>query len=122
MLLLHVLNKYYLDWNSGLQSSSLRRSYPSSTRTRHVISSCSLDKWSLLWKPDGTCTYADRLCMLYTARCSTQLPFCSAPLKPSGHCTYRQFNTQQFYVLPTQCVYVFCVDLRTNSDYFPIQH
>jgi uncharacterized FAD-dependent dehydrogenase len=22
---------------------------------------------------------------------------------------------QQFYVLPTQCIYVFCVDLRTNS-------
>ena len=35
---------------------------------------------------------------------------------------YRQFNFQQFYVLPTQCIYVFCVDLRTNSDYFPIQH
>jgi hypothetical protein len=32
------------------------------------------------------------------------------------------FNIQSFYVLPTQCVYVFCVDLRTNSDYFPIQH
>ena len=32
------------------------------------------------------------------------------------------YNIQQFYVLPTQCVYVFCVDLRTNSDYFPIQH
>ena len=32
------------------------------------------------------------------------------------------FKTQQFYVLPTQCIYVFCVDLRTNSDYFPIQH
>ena len=35
---------------------------------------------------------------------------------------YRQFNIQPFYVLPTQCIYVFCVDLRTNSDYFPIQH
>jgi len=35
---------------------------------------------------------------------------------------YRQFNIQQFYVLPTHCIYVFCVDLRTNSDYFPIQH
>jgi len=35
---------------------------------------------------------------------------------------YRQFNIQQFYVLPTQCIYVFCVDLRTNRDYFPIQH
>jgi len=42
--------------------------------------------------------------------------------KPSGHCMYRQFNIQQFSVLPTQCIYVFCVDLRTNSDYFPIQH
>ena len=20
------------------------------------------------------------------------------------------------------CIYVFCVDLRTNNDYFPIQH
>jgi len=32
------------------------------------------------------------------------------------------FNIQQFCVLLTQCIYVFCVDLRTNSDYFPIQH
>jgi len=44
------------------------------------------------------------------------------PLKPSGHYMYRQFNIQQFYVLPTQYIYVFCVDLRTNSHYFPIQH
>jgi hypothetical protein len=29
-------------------------------------------------------------------------------------CTTR-FNTQLFYVLHTQCIYVFCVDLRTNS-------
>jgi len=40
----------------------------------------------------------------------------------SGHYLYHQFNSQQFYVLPTQCIYVFCVDLRTNSHYFPIQH
>jgi len=31
---------------------------------------------------------------------------------------YHQFNIQQFYVLPTQCMNVFCVD----HDYFPIQH
>jgi hypothetical protein len=42
------------------------------------------------------------------------------PLQPSGYCTYRQFNIlSKFCVLPTQCV---CVALRTNSDYFPIQH
>ena len=44
------------------------------------------------------------------------------PLKPSGHYVYHQFNIQQFYVLPTQYIYVFCVDLRKNSDYFPTQH
>jgi len=31
-------------------------------------------------------------------------------------------STDKFYVLPTQCIYVFCVDLITNSHYFPIQH
>ena len=31
-------------------------------------------------------------------------------------------DSQRFHVLPTQCIYVFSVDLRTNSDYFPIQH
>ena len=37
---------------------------------------------------------------------------------------YRQFDIQQFYILPTQCtsIFVFFMDLRTNSDYFPIQH
>ena len=25
---------------------------------------------------------------------------------------YRQFNILNFYVLPTQCIYVLCVDLR----------
>jgi hypothetical protein len=44
------------------------------------------------------------------------------PLPYSGHYMYRQFNIQQFYVLLILCIYVFCVDLRTNSDYFLKQH
>jgi len=36
-------------------------------------------------------------------------------------CTAR-FNIQQLYALPTQCIYVFCVDLRINTNFFPIQH
>jgi hypothetical protein len=44
------------------------------------------------------------------------------PLQPGGHYMDHQVNIQQFYVLLTQCIYVFCVDLRTNSDYFSIQH
>jgi len=34
---------------------------------------------------------------------------------------YRHFSIHKFYVLLTQCIYVFCVDLRTNCDFFPIQ-
>ena len=37
----------------------------------------------------------------------------------SGHYMYHQFNIQRFYVLPTECIYVFCVDLRTNKPLFP---
>jgi len=54
---------------------------------------------------------------IYTAR--TNSINC---LKPSGYYMYHQFNIHKFYVLSTQCIYVFCVDLRTNSDYFPVQH
>ena len=51
-------------------------------------------------------------------------------VKCCGHYMYRTVVTMctailtfnKFYVLPTQCIYVFCVYLRTNSDYFPIQH
>jgi len=43
-------------------------------------------------------------------------------LEPSGHYIYHQFNIHKLYVLPTHCIYVFCVDLRTNSDYFPIHN
>jgi len=31
-------------------------------------------------------------------------------------------KNEEFYFLPTQCFDVFFVDLRTNSDYFPLQH
>jgi hypothetical protein len=27
-----------------------------------------------------------------------------------------------FYILPTQCIYVFYMDLKTNRDCFPIMH
>jgi len=36
-------------------------------------------------------------------------------------CTAR-FDVKEIYVLSTQCIYVFCMDLRTNGDYFPTQH
>jgi hypothetical protein len=51
-----------------------------------------------------------------------QQEFAVNTFRPSGHYIYHQFNIHIYYVLPTQCIYVFCVDLRTNSDYFPIEH
>ena len=43
-------------------------------------------------------------------------------LKPTGHVMHQQFNIQQLYVLPTRCIYVFCICLRTNSDLCHLQH
>jgi len=40
-------------------------------------------------------------------------------------CKFQSNNNlinHKFYVHSTHCIYVFCVDLRTNSHYFPIQH
>ena len=56
-------------------------------------------------------SYQSYACCMSYSRCRSEITTCAA-----------MFNIQQFYVLPTQCIYVFCVDLRTNSDYFPIQH
>jgi len=44
------------------------------------------------------------------------------PLNPVLNLRTSWLKVKKSYVLPTQCIYVFCVDLRTNSDYFPIQH
>ena len=44
------------------------------------------------------------------------------PLQLCGHYMYHQFDIQQFYVLPTQCVYVLSIYLRTNSDLCHLQH
>ena len=35
---------------------------------------------------------------------------------------HQQFNIQQLYVLPTQCIYVFGIYLRTNCDLCQLQH
>jgi len=65
-----------------------------------------------------------------TEHWSKYVPHSGHRMYRSGHYMYRtvvtictaKFNIQQLYVLPTQCIYEFCVDLRANSDYFPIQH
>jgi hypothetical protein len=44
------------------------------------------------------------------------------PLRHSGYYMYHQFNIHQFYILPTQCINVFYMDLRANSNYIPVQH
>jgi hypothetical protein len=36
--------------------------------------------------------------------------------EPSGSFMFYQLYLSKFYILPTQCVYEFCVDLTTNSN------
>jgi len=44
-------------------------------------------------------------------------------LKPSGSFACHQvILKKKLYVLPTQCIYVLCVVLGTNTSYSTIQH
>ena len=43
-------------------------------------------------------------------------------LKSTGYVMHQQFNIQQLYVLPTHCIYVFCIHLRPDSDLCHLQH
>jgi hypothetical protein len=44
------------------------------------------------------------------------------PLKPSGHYTPPGLTFTKSTFCPTKYIDVFCMGLRTNSDYFPLQH
>jgi len=100
-----------------------------------------MGSWTELWRSESDCALPGidigqqrmgEVLVLRIARLKFRNIYCpvvtictaqwSLYVPHSGHCTYHQFNIQQFYVLPTHCIYVFCVDLRTNSDYFSIQH
>jgi hypothetical protein len=57
--------------------------------------------------------------MLYVIR---QCLYTLTPESPRVPIRTTRFNNHKLYVLPAQCICVFCVDLRTNSDYFTVQH
>jgi hypothetical protein len=38
-----------------------------------------------------------------------------------NHKYKNSFDVQEFYVLPRQRIYALYMDLRTNSNYFPLQ-
>jgi hypothetical protein len=48
--------------------------------------------------------------------------FVDKPFKAQWSLRTTGLNIQQFHVLTAQCNYVFCVDLRSNRDYFPPHH
>ena len=77
----------------------------------------------------AVCVILSAVCVILSAVCvilsAVLFPLFCRKMETSGARTElfkAQFNIQQLYVLPTQFIYVFCVDLRINSDYFPIQH
>ena len=44
------------------------------------------------------------------------------PLLPRACFMYHQLKLKKFCILATQCIYMFYVHLRINSDYLPIHH
>jgi len=83
---------------------------------RTVVTICTA-QWSL-YKPHSVIYMYRTVVTICTAQWSLYVPH-------SGHYMYRtvlsictaRFNFHKSYFLPTQSICVFCVDLRTNSDY-----
>jgi hypothetical protein len=42
-------------------------------------------------------------------------------LKPTCYVNTKRFSIHEFYILP-HCIYVFCIYLKPNSDFCPIEH
>ena len=80
---------------------------------RTVVTICTV-QWSLYVPHSGHYMYRT-VVTICTAQWSLYVPH-------SGHYMYHQLNIHNSPFCPHSCIYVFCVDLRTNSHYFPIQH
>ena len=88
---------------------------------RTVVTICTV-QWSLYVPHSGhyiyrtlvaVCTAQWSLYVTHSGHymCGTVVTICTTSLT---------FTNSTF--CPHSCIYVFCVDLRTNSDYFPIRH
>ena len=42
--------------------------------------------------------------------------------KPSGYLICHKIQHSYLCIMSTDSIYVFCMILRTKSDYFPVQH
>jgi len=112
-ILLKILLKYQYGDQPSKAQLSLYVTHSGHNMYRTVVTICTA-QWSLYIPHSDHYMYGTVVTI-----CTAQW---SLYVSHSGHYMYRQFNIQQFHFLPTECIYVFCVDLRTNSDYFPIQH
>jgi hypothetical protein len=88
---------------------------------RTVVTICTA-QWSLYVPHSGHYMYRTVLTI-----CTAQWPLY---VPHSGHYMYRtvvticttSLTSNNYTFSPHSCIYVFCVDLRTNNHYFPIQH
>jgi hypothetical protein len=106
-----VVRQHWVFWTQWLNNFI---KFPTRNLKRLIVTRTN-DKWVGFWI---AATPQDRVHRVVTL-CRTWAFINS--LKPSGYYMYctTSFNIQKFYILPTLLIYVFCMDLRTNSDYTP---
>jgi len=90
------------------------------------IENCKLLCCKMLNKNNNKKASGHYMCRQWSLYVPPVVTICAA----SGHYMCRQWSLyvqssatfKNSTFCPHSCIYVFCVDLRTNSDYFPIQH
>jgi len=80
--------------------------------------------YQFIFKPLASSNLSDCHMQLRCNKGNAQKNFQNVPSCYIRLCCYESsvINTRRALLLPTQCIYVFCLDLRKNSDYFPIRH
>ena len=76
--------------------------------------------WQFRRRGVCVCVYIYHVSVSLT--CTNVLIACLCPLKPSGRLLYYGFNIHKFCLLPTRCIYVSDMVLRTNIAYFAVGH
>ena len=91
---------------------------------RTVVTMCTA-QWSLCVPQSGNYMYRT-VVTICTAQWSLCVPHSGHYVLHSGHYMYRTVvticTTSLTFNDPAFCPQCICVDLRTNSDYFPMQH
>jgi hypothetical protein len=112
-----IIQCVYGSFWEGTQGNGYSKKYEDSFLSFHPSSRRYSPGWALA---SSTTILHCSLSFVFSIHCFFVFSFTLQNLA-DALCTTKS-DTKQVNVLPTQCIGVFWLDIRSNRDYFPVQH